>query len=319
MKKDLALGTGVLPALSIGIGGTGTEDRAKPNDKFDYKGGTKVKFRVVMSVIALISLLALVGAGVGCARGGAAEHMMKKIPQDATMFAWIDMRALRGDDDLKDMYADMEDSLEYLPDMAGIELEDVNRVGTTNIGFDGVVLLDGRFNLNEVRNKLEDLNYDQGDYKDVEVWETQSYYDTIWLALMGNLIIMGTSEAVSDCITLIREGGKSFVDNRDVKDLIDRLPGGIVMALGIGDAFADLIDEDYEGLEAGAMSYGKKDEDTLKMTAVLKFEDADAANAAIDEIKDDLEDEGYKQVDVDQDGEFMTVTAEIDIDDFLAL
>lgn len=166
------------------------------------------------------------------------------------------------------------------------------------------MLYEGDFDLDGVRNELEDRDYDDDEYKGVEVWK-----DYEWVALMGNLIITGSEEAVKDCIKVIKEGEDSLADDRDAGDVMHRLPTGIWLSYSTY--------ETYEDLEANGYSFGKKDEDTLRMTWVLRFRDEDAAEDAMEEIEDDLAEEpDFKHVDVDQDGEFVMVTADIDIEDF---
>jgi hypothetical protein len=224
---------------------------------------------------------------------------------------------------LKDLYDGWKDEYDNLDDY-GIDLDDVN--GFAEYG--DVKLITGSFDLGDVRDKLDGRGFDKSEYKDVEVWENSgedvwvalmgNFDGSGWLALMRNLIVIGREDAVEDCIKVIREGEDSLQDNRDARDVMARLPGGVVMMWGVGQTFTEIIiEEEFEGLDAGGMSLGKKDEDTLKATAILKFEDEDAAEDATDQIKAHLEEEGYRDIDVDQNKEFVKVTAEIGIDDFL--
>jgi hypothetical protein len=271
-----------------------------------------VKLIGIVSVVALVLLLALVGAGAGCGSngGGGATDMMKKIPEDATYFNFIDIRALRADDDLKDLYRQWEGDSNYLGDEYDIDTDDVS--SWTDGG--NVTLLAGSFGLDDVREKLDKHDYAKKDeYKGVEVWESEDGYE--WVALMNNLIIIGSKEAAKDCIRVIREGEHSLQHNLDVRDVMDKLQGGITVFVSTsGSAW---YDEDYEGLEASSMSLTKKDKYTLQVSAVFKFVNDKDAEAAMDEIKSDMKGDKYKNVDLNQDGEYVKITAEMDIEDFL--
>jgi len=277
-----------------------------------------VKLTRIISVAVLISMLAVVGAGVGCGgkgRGGAARGM-NMMPENASSFVFVDIKALRSDEDLKGIYT------EEVRETFGIDVDDIDCVAAS----DDLSLLDGRFDFDKVRDGLDGRGFNKSEYKDVEVWENsgedvwvalmRNFDGSGWLALMRNLIVLGSEDAVKDCITVIEEGKDSLQDNRDARDVMARLPGGVVMMWGIGETFTEIIEQEFEGLDAGGMSLGKKDKDTLKVAVVLKFEDEDAAGDATDEIKDDLEEKGYKDINVNQDKELVKVTGEKDIDDF---
>jgi hypothetical protein len=274
-----------------------------------------VKLIRIVSIVALVLVLALIGAGVGCGGkgGGEAARMMSMIPEDASRFMFVDIKTLQGDEDLEGLYEDMFSDIDEMLATLGIDADDIYRIAGSG---ETLLLLDGVFDLDEARSALEDHGFDKSEYKDVELWEDPSGYAGV--ALMRNLIVVGGQDAVEDCIKAIKGGESSLRDNRDAREVMDRLPGGIVMGLGIGEAFSELFEQEYEDLKAGGMSVGKKDKDTLKVTAVLKFEDRDAAENAAGKAESDLEEEGYQNIHIDRDNEFVKVTAEIGIDDFLA-
>lgn len=274
----------------------------------------------IVSIVVLVLMLASAGAGVGCggkggggAGGGTAARMMSMIPKDASQFMFVDIKTLQGDEDLESLYEDMFSDIDEMLATFGTQVGDIRRIAGSG---EQLLLLDGSFKLSEVRDTLEDQGFDKSEYKGVEVWEDPSGY--AWVAVMGNLIVVGSKDAVEDCIDVIKGGESSLRDNRDAREVMDRLPSGIVMGLGIGEAFSEIIDQEYEGLKVGGMSLAKKDKNTLRAAAVMKFEDSDAAQNAADRIKDDLEEENFKNIKIDRDNEFVKVTAEIAIEDFLA-
>ena len=263
-----------------------------------------MKLRKIISVISLISLLAVAIAGVGCGGegGGAADitNMMKNVPDDATYFYFMDAKSMRADDDLIGLYASWEDDSTYMSETYNITWDDVNSL--TQCG-DDTTLLEGNFDLDKVRSKLEDGDYTKGKYGDVELWES----DYLWVALMDDLIITGSEEAVKDCIGVIKDEKDSLADNRDVKVVMDRLPSGILTGYD--------TDEEYKDLVASGLSIQKKSKDTVKGTAVYKFKDENAAENAIEAIKGDLEENKSKNIDIKQDGEFVIATAETDMNE----
>jgi hypothetical protein len=307
--------------------------RKKPRcySRFGWRGRDKVKLIRIISVVVLISVLTVVGAGVGCGGGGGGgggvASMMSMIPENASRFVFMDIKALRGDEDLKDLYEDMMGDVEVALRTSGINVDDVNRIAASG---ENLLLLDGSFDFDKVRDGLDGRGFGRNEYKGVEVWENPgegvwvallgNFYGGGRLALRGNLIFLGSENAVKDCIKVIKEGMNSLQDNPDTREVMARLPGGVIMFLGIGEAFTEVIGEEFEGLEAGGMSLGKKDRDTLKVTVVLKFEDDDAALNAMNKIERDEDgfgEEHFRLIEFVLDKGFVKVTAEIDIEDFL--
>lgn len=275
----------------------------------------------IISVMGLITLLALLGVGAGCAgdgegnggnrdNGGVADvmSMMEKVPKDTTEFTFIDVKALRGDDDLAELLQDLEDSLEDLLQPLATDLDNINRLASA----DNIALLDGGFDLDDMRDELDSQGFDEDGYKGVEVWESPRGG---WVALVENPIIMGYQDGVKNCIDVIEGTEESLWDNRDAEDMMDRLPSGLCAGFYIGDTVAPAGWE-YQDLEASGWSFRKMDEDTLVMTWILRFDNEEAGHDAIDEIEADLEEEGFKNFDFEQDEDFVKVTGEINIDDF---
>lgn len=278
----------------------------------------------IISVMGLITLLALLGVGAGCAgdgegnggngdNGGVADvvSMMEKVPEDTTEFIFMDVKALRGDDALADLFQDLEDSLEGLLEVIGTDLDNINGLASA----EDVSLFDGGFDLDDVRDELDSQGFDEGEYEGVEVWE--SPYGG-WVALVENLIILGHQDGVKNCIDVVRGAEGSLGDTRDAEDMMDKLPSGLSAGFYIGDTIA-VVDSEYQYLEASAWSFRKMDEHTLVVTTVLRFDNEGAAEDAIDEVEEDFEEKEFKHLDFERDEEFVKVTGEIDIDDFREL
>jgi len=235
--------------------------------------------------------------------------MMKKIPSDIDEFAFFDIAALGTDNDLEVLYNDFVESLEDTLETFDIYFSDINYMAGTG----EVSLLKGDFSLDDIREELEYYGFNDGEYRDAEVWELE---DSCIALISSDLIIMGSEDDVKDCIWTINEGDDSLYDDTDIKDFADRLPNGIFVGIGTG----DLMDEYYyHGLELWGISSKKKDKDTMTSTFVLKFDDEDDAEGAINDIEDDLEDseDNYRNIRITQDGKCVKVIAEQDMENFI--
>jgi len=272
--------------------------------------------RFLISGLALVTLLLSVAALVGCGSGndgdsnddanggGVAISAMKKLPKDAGGFTFIDLAATRADDDIAELYGHAVGMIESECDALGISTDDVDRVADG----DTVKILEGSFDLDQVRQELEANGYEANRYKEIDTWE-KSRADIEAVALVSeSCIVVGSSiDRVTDCIDVIKGDADSLSDDEDVSEVVDRLPTGLLVAVRTGDSGV--------GSEAYGWSTTKKDSSTVLMTQVILFDD-EPADDAVQGIEDVYK-QGYgtDKVEVKQDGRFVTVTVELDIDD----
>ena len=98
--------------------------------------------------------------------------MLRLLPRDAEGALYVDVPTLYDDDDLRPIRRDAEDEWEStgFEDDFDIELEDLTYVvyGETD-GYD-LFLLGGLEYLDDLRDELDDLDYDDDEIRDVEVW-----------------------------------------------------------------------------------------------------------------------------------------------------
>jgi len=275
-----------------------------------------MKHKYIISVVGVVILVCLVAGTMGCTAGqgggmgrerGVADMMMKT-PQNATHLTFVNAEELRGDNDLEHLYEAWRDNIGNTLDDYGIVADDMNltAMGISLEGEEGYYLIDGNFNPREVRDKLDSLDFDEDEYRGVELWERNGEV----MALMEDLVIISTRQGVRDSIEVIMGEKDSLWDNQDVKDIVDRLPDGINMKYICHPEYMA-----YEGMKAQGTSLEKKDEDTLKMTGVFMFEDEDAARDAVTEIREDTGAEEIERSDVKQDGRFVILTIEVGIEE----
>ncbi len=264
-----------------------------------------MKLRGIIAVLGMTCVLALGMAGSGCASKAGADSAIDKMPWDADRFVYVDVKELRSDDDLADLYDAWKDSAGPALTMRGIDRSDVTWAAYGA----SLTLLGGKFDLDEIGHELDDKNYAGDEYRGVEVW-TKPYGNEL-VALMSNLIIIGGEEPVEETIRVIKEGEDSLGDDTDVADVLKRLPDGTLTEVHTDNWLADMV---LAGYEAVGLSVQKEDDQTLKITAVIKFDDDEYARDAVIQIEDYL-DLQYMHVDVTRDGQYVIGTAELDIDD----
>ncbi|MFC1924439.1 hypothetical protein ACFLT3_00615 [Chloroflexota bacterium] len=280
------------------------------------------------SVFAVVVFLLLVSI-IGCTSGESVEvasesvevvSMMKKVSPDIEQFLFWDIAAIRADDDLEDYYNDFDDFFGGVEEHYNIHFNELNYMAWA----DGAKLVKGDFDLDEIREGLEDSDYnDWGDYRDVEVWGSENDYIAL---VSSDLIVFGRYDDVRACIRIIKDGDDSLYDNDYLKDVMGRLPDGIwvgfdknIFIARLWTSYVNINEYTYNGLEVWGYSYNKKDKDTMTVTVVLKFEEAKDADDAMPDIENNMRDSderNYKNIHRTDDGEYVIVSAEQDMEDF---
>lgn len=261
------------------------------------------KVCVVISVLLLVALLAA-SLGLGCDGGGGLSPtaVAKMLPKKTDSFEYLNVQKLRADRDLDELYDEWRDDYEYsdVEYETGVRHSEVTYWIEADCPEDYLYILGGKFDLEEIRDELEDNYYEEDEYRGVEVWDDG--YTSV--AFPKGRVVTGYIEEVEDCIEAI-QGGRSLYDDSDVSQIVRRLSSGLAF-----DVEADPW-EQHEGLVAEGVSYAKKDSRHIKGQMVYLFEDEDAAEDALDEIVDDLP----RDFHVSQSGRTVVITGEGDISD----
>ena len=259
----------------------------------------KRAMRKEIGLIFGILVIAVVIACSGCIFGGgnSAKDMAEMVPEDASAFAHFDIQTMRDDKDLDDTYESIEEMFDEIADF-GIDIDDTNYM----VDADSIMILRGKFNLEDLRDELDDADFDKDDYKDVELWLGESEA----VAISKDDIIYGLEDSVKDCIKVMKGSEESvYGSDDDFKDVIDKLPDGIATRVKTSDL-------EYQDALAWGFVLMKGDEDTLLEQGVIKFDDDDDAEEAKSEVKRDLK-TVLDDVEVTQNDEFLEYTGKKDI------
>jgi len=262
----------------------------------------------VLTIGLLLAAVSFGTASCGGDIGGALVDLMRQVPDEATSLVYWDAGKMAGDDDLWPLLGKWKADKGPRLSSFGIMSDTVEHFLEFSADGETLLVVRGDFELNEIREELQSLNYDDKDYKLVEVWESPNEQD--WLAVTEDSLIGGAKEMVKESIRVIK-GETSLYDDQDARDIMDRLPSGLLVHFQkyMGDAT-------HAGLVASGASFEKQDEDTLKVKLVYKFVEPENATSAMEDISEEV-DEYYDRVHVKQDGRFVIVTAEVEIEDLI--
>jgi hypothetical protein len=271
----------------------------------------------LMRALVLLTLLSVAAAGVGCGSDKANSDvnqdvaaMMKKIPRGTDVFGCFDIKAMRGDGDLAPLYEALTGEWDAVYQTLGMPRDSMDTVGTDG---EDTVVIEGRFDLDEVRDVLDGGAFVDHEYLDVQIWETG---ETGVALVSDNCIVFQTDGDIEDCVDAMKGERASVYDDEDIAETMGRLPDGLFVVYGAGRE-GPFSNEDYDGLEATAVSVAKRDADSLWMVVLFQFEDEDSADDAFDDIKDDMTSntEGVDAATIvaTQDGRYVEVTADGDM------
>jgi len=181
----------------------------------------KIGAIVGVLVIAVVIAVLLIGGG------GSARDIAKMTPEGASSLGHLNLQTIRDDKDLDDIYEAIEELSEFdeLEDELGVDIDDINYIAEAG----GITIIGGKFDLKDVRDELDDRDFDKDEYKGVEFWTGE--YDGA-VAISGDKLIIGSDKRVKSCIKVMKGDRTSMYDDDDVRDVINKLPGGIMTMVG---------------------------------------------------------------------------------------
>lgn len=192
----------------------------------------------------------------------------------------------------------IETGAEHIPDYLHINPEDV-KFGASGVG---VTIYEGSFDSDAITGKLEDLSYEDDDYKGVEVWKDEQ--GNGWVALVEDKIVDGEESKVRNCIEVVKGEMESFYSNEDVTILLDELE------------YVDRVEitvtsgQYFEGVEALGSSWKMLDNEAekLDLQGLFLFENGDMAEDSMGAIENSLGTVQYEDLDVSRSGKMVKVT-----------
>lgn len=229
--------------------------------------------RFLIVVLVLASLVSAVGCSSGTNNtssdnSGASSdssmvRMMKMLPSDSGEFYFADVKAQFTDGNSA-LLASVAKGINYIMTSNHITLVEYTK------DFDLVQLAD-----DIAQNSTSSYNY-----KGITVW-VQKYYNTI---LISDIEIRGDDNySIQRCIEVIKSEKPSLYDNKDFKDIADRLTGGDTISISDSSYTYD----GYSGLLT--MGYSQTKQGTTEiMTGLYKFNNATTAQQYVTLIQEEL-------------------------------
>lgn len=257
-------------------------------------------------------VLALLAA-LSCGGGGgsdAANDLLKMLPDDSDGMVYVDTAEIFNDNDLRDV----QDSVEYnwsniadLEDDFDLDIDDLTYVAYGEADDGDLILLGGVEDLDDLRDELDDLDYDDDEIEDEEVWVNGGeYWEAVAFLGGGAVLIAEYEDDMEDALERWKEGDDSYHD--EVEEVASKLPSGVAWSIRYcgSDCFQGIAIE-------------KESDDEVKIHSVTLYDDEDDAEDAFDDIEDDIEDDdlprGCDDAKADLDNDIVQVEIVCDTDD----
>lgn len=264
----------------------------------------------------LLGLLVIIPFGAtllaGCDGGGSGfssiTELTKMSPQDTQTVLFVDFKKIKSDSDFEEMYEQMKESFEYSLSSAAdrdiLNIDDIHYIGLVMMYYDQVILMDGDFNLDAIRESLGDEDFDKDNYMGVEIW----YGDNDAIAIHGGVLIVGNEDGVEKSVEAIADPATSaYEKNKDIRDVVGELSSGIFSMV--------TIVESYPGVDAAGLAFSKVNSELLKFSGCFKFGDSEDAEDSLRDIELDMESEDFYHLKVSRSGNYVKFSAEIDIEE----
>ncbi len=291
-----------------------------PNRWLLIGGGVGGGVLVVVIAVVVVALVLSGGSRIP-------SNYLGFVPEDSTFITIWDVEVVIDGDVPRNLERSFENFYEYRLDEVGVstdELETLVYVEDSR-GEDSLVIAKGDFDFEDIRDELDDLDYEDDKYRDYEIWEDGDG-NAYSISLLGDdeyVLIGYTRDSVQDVLKAVsRERGLvAGRPDHNVNRVMDKVGTGWLIAINSDCQTERLIE--IRGCEAigAAFTDGDRDSASVRMVVLLRSESA--ANRALDDVEDHIDDHGLlfwnldsDLEDIDTDREFIVVETISYFDDF---
>ena len=182
-----------------------------------------------------------------------------------------------------------------------------------------LVVLEGEFDFEQIRDDLDDGDYEDDQYRGYEIWEGFGWLnDSVAIIEERGWLVTGGADIVKDALRILDRGSGSLLDDADgdLGRALEKAGKGWMVFAGKGED--GCLDFEVQSCRAVGVSFRTGEEDYLVETTVaVLFRNERTAEAEADNLEEAVEDSFEGDiVEVRVDGEFVIVTAEVDEDEF---
>ncbi|UCG83257.1 MAG: hypothetical protein JSW38_00050 [Dehalococcoidia bacterium] len=207
------------------------------------------------------------------------ESAFEWINEGALRGGYIDLALVRSDKDLVKMYegfANDTSAQEEFRDF-GIDQSQIDYIVYQEMDYEIATLILGRFDLDNIREKLGELGFTSGIHENTEFWEgNYTKYEATGFAFMPDKLIWGHAESVRSFVSTVKGLKGSFYDIPETKGVLDKIPDWAIIVVEL--TFDVLGDYGIPNTDVAAWAMAKKDRYMLNAAEVFRCADAKTAS-----------------------------------------
>ena len=266
---------------------------------------------------ALLLLLVLTGLVVRC--GSSRGSALDLIPDGAHYVKIWDFEGILGKDFPSDEADRFEDYLDRNFGYLDFLLDDVETIVYVEGRGGTMWVLEGNHDLEQIRYELEDLDYEDDEYRGYEVWQEEDGTES--LALLGEgryvLIGVGDDDPVNDVLRSLRRDGGFLLDEEDnaLGRILAKAGKGWIVTVSNGcDISSDLRRCESTGIVVAKAN----DPNSINIHFTFLFQHERAAKAGAEDLEDIFERNNWTRnmniEDPEVDGSLVAIYATMDKD-----
>ena len=261
---------------------------------------------VLLVLMAVTGFLLLSCGESGPPSPGSTLHL---VPANAEEISFINVAEIKASPDLaEEMEIDLSEEF-----VAGLTWEDFDEITDAEWEGNGVWVLKGIFEFDDVRDELEELGLEESSYRGYELWERFAL-----LQEDGYLVFGLSPDPVEEVLrNLYRdEGHLAGAEDNDLKRILEKLPEGFLKGASVREGFCPVKRCQGAGISGTGVDLDR--EEATTEIAILFSSERSAEDAAdeYDAIADFVKEEWDSDLEnTESDGEFVIGTATEKISD----
>ena len=253
---------------------------------------------ILIPALAAAACGAIGGGGGGGAPGNAVEFVL----EDATSITLINIGGILAaesvparlgsivgsgwdidefQDELRDDWDEDSNAFETDPE----SVQQLLAIGSPNGGY---VIVKGNFNFEDIKAALEDEDYDDGTYREREIWEDGGA--SVALFEGSGVYVVGDSGQIKKILRALDQNDGFMEPATELRQALDRAQNG-ALAVAAADNCSATYAANANGCRAAAIAVTGGNEDTTTYTSAAVFSSERRAETALDDIEEAIEDD----------------------------
>ena len=260
--------------------------------------------RAILAAILIPALASLAACGMigGEGGGGAPGNAVEFVLEDATSITLINigdilaaesvparLGSLIGNnwdidefqDELRDDWDEDANAFETDPE----SVQQLMAIGTPDGGY---VIVKGNFNFEDIKAALEDEDYDDGTYREREIWEDGGA--SVALFEGSGIYVVGASSQIKKILRALDQGDGFMESTTELRQALDRAQSG-ALAVAAAANCSGTYAANANGCRAAAIAITGGNEDTTIYANAAVFSSERRAETALDDIEEAIEDD----------------------------